>query len=151
PRGLHDRRRLRRFAATVRAADAVVAGNTYLAGEASRWARRAAVHVVPTCVDPSLYPLARHTRRGEGVRLVWIGSSSPVKGLEAIHPLLESVGEGCQGVCLKLICDRFLRLSRLPVVECSWSEATEAGELAAADVGISWVPDDLWSRGKCGL
>src|SRR5262249_49811461 len=55
PRGLHDRRRLRRFAATVRAADAVVAGNTYLAGEASRWAPRSAVHVVPTCVDPSLY------------------------------------------------------------------------------------------------
>ena len=23
--------------------------------------------------------------------------------------------------------------------------------MAAADVGISWVPDDLWSRGKCGL
>ncbi|MGE5754108.1 MAG: glycosyltransferase, partial [Planctomycetaceae bacterium] len=27
----------------------------------------------------------------------------------------------------------------------------EAEELAAGDVGISWVPDDLWSRGKCGL
>ena len=39
----------------------------------------------------------------------------------------------------------------LPVEECVWSEATEPAELAAADVGIGWVPDDPWSRGKCGL
>ena len=23
--------------------------------------------------------------------------------------------------------------------------------MAAGGVGVSWVPDDLWSRGKCGL
>ena len=32
-----------------------------------------------------------------------------------------------------------------------WSEATEASDLASGDVGVTWVPDDLWSRGKCGL
>ena len=39
----------------------------------------------------------------------------------------------------------------MPVVAVPWTEATEADVLAAGDVGISWVPDDLWSRGKCGL
>ena len=34
---------------------------------------------------------------------------------------------------------------------CRWSEEGEARDLAGADVGISWVPDDPWSRGKCGL
>src|SRR5262249_11724223 len=52
---------------------------------------------------------------------------------------------------LKLICDRFFTLSHLPVVPCPWSEAAEAANIAAADIGISWIPDDLWSRGKCGL
>ena len=33
----------------------------------------------------------------------------------------------------------------------NWSSATEATDLALADVGISWLPDDLWSQGKCGL
>jgi glycosyltransferase involved in cell wall biosynthesis len=52
---------------------------------------------------------------------------------------------------LKIICDRFLQLRHLPVLCCPWSAATEAVELASADIGISWLPGDLWSRGKCCL
>ncbi|MBI1914569.1 MAG: glycosyltransferase family 4 protein [Planctomycetes bacterium] len=149
PKGLHDCRRLRRFAATVRVADAVVAGNSYLADSARQHGGTA--RVIPTCVNPAVYSLAKHTRCGAGVQLVWIGSSSTLKGLEAITPLLETLGAECPGVRLKLVCDRFLRLRSLPVEECPWSEAGEAHALAEADVGIAWVPDDLWSRGKCGL
>jgi glycosyltransferase involved in cell wall biosynthesis len=54
-------------------------------------------------------------------------------------------------VRLKLVCDRFIAIPDLPVDPCPWAEATEPAELAAADVGIGWVPDDPWSRGKCGL
>src|SRR5262249_918684 len=50
-----------------------------------------------------------------------------------------------------LICDCFLRTPNLPIDECIWSEAAEASEIAAADIGIAQVPDDPWSRGKCGL
>jgi glycosyltransferase involved in cell wall biosynthesis len=50
-----------------------------------------------------------------------------------------------------LICDRFVHLPGLEIVDVPWSEATESAELAAADIGISWIPDDPWSRGKCGL
>jgi glycosyltransferase involved in cell wall biosynthesis len=39
----------------------------------------------------------------------------------------------------------------MPVVPIPWSEETEAAELADADAGVSWIPDDLWSRGTCGL
>jgi glycosyltransferase involved in cell wall biosynthesis len=52
---------------------------------------------------------------------------------------------------LKLICDSFLQIPNLAVDPCLWNPSTEALEIAAADVGISWVPDDPWSRGKCGL
>ena len=30
-------------------------------------------------------------------------------------------------------------------------EATEGLELATADIGVSWLPNDSWSRGDCGL
>jgi glycosyltransferase involved in cell wall biosynthesis len=149
PRGLHDPRRLRRFAAVARCADAVVAGNNFLA-DAARVRGAASVHVVPTCVEPSQYPLADH-RRGDGVSLVWIGSASTLQGLRQIAPLLEEVGRKCAGVRLKMVCDAFLTLRHLPVEAVRWTEAGEAKELADAEVGIAWVPDDDWSRGKCGL
>src|SRR5262249_14941614 len=106
--GLHDPGRLRRFAAVCRSADAVVAGNAFLADEARRRGV-AAVHVIPTCVDPSLYSPSRQDRRS-GLELVWIGSSSTLKGLKQIAPLLEYVGRSCPGVQLKLVCDSFFRL-----------------------------------------
>ena len=168
-RGLHSARRLRRFAATARACDAVVAGNAFLAAHAARWAGPNRVHVIPTCVDPTLYPPPQPSpARGEGerppsplsgggwgggasVQLVWVGSSSTLRGLEAARPTLEEIGRRVPGARLKILCDRFLRFDALPVVERRWSAAGEAAEIAAADVGISRVPDDDWSRGKCGL
>ncbi|HLJ96429.1 MAG TPA: glycosyltransferase family 4 protein [Gemmataceae bacterium] len=151
PKGLHSPRRLQRFAATVETADLVVAGNSYLRDQARRWQSDDRIRVIPTCVDPASYPLAEHRRAGEGVKLVWIGSSSTLTGLASIRPLLEKLGAQVPGLRLKLVCDRFWTLQHLSVVRCPWTQEGEAGALADADIGISWLPDDFWSRGKCGL
>ncbi len=175
-RGLHSAARLRRFAATVRAADAVIVGNAFLAEQAARFTSPDRVCHIPTCIDPDRYPLAEHVAQGPEevfggaarrsvrsrrrrtaapavtpVQLVWVGSSSTLQGLEAIRPLLEELGGRLPGLRLKLICDRFLELENLPVIASPWTEASEEVEIAAADIGISWLPDDDWSRGKCGL
>jgi glycosyltransferase involved in cell wall biosynthesis len=158
--GLHDARRQRRFQAVVAACDAVVAGNAWLAEAASRHTAAESVHVVPTCVEPAQYPedefpirpvCGRIGNSSSEITLVWIGSSSTLQGLERIRPLLEEIGARVPNVRLKVICDRFPKLERLPVVAVPWSAATEAAELASADVGIAWIPNDDWSRGKCGL
>ncbi len=60
-----------RFWVTVRAADVVIAGNDYLKRHAAAHVDAARVHVVPTCVDPAGYPLARHDAVG-AVR-AWFG------------------------------------------------------------------------------
>lgn len=151
-KGFQSGRRRRRFAAVVRLADAVIAGNRFLVDQAIQQGGSAErIHQIPTCVEPSRYPLAKHERAGNGVQLVWIGSSSTLRGLESIRPLLDFVGQRLPGLQLKLICDRFLSLAHLPTIACPWSETTEAAVIASADIGISWVPDDPWSRGKCGL
>jgi glycosyltransferase involved in cell wall biosynthesis len=150
PRGFDSRKRSRRFRSTIAAADLVVAGNPYLATEARRFTDPARVTIIPTCVDPSRYPVAT-PRAGDAVRLVWVGSSSTLQGLERFRDTLEAIGRAVPGMRLKLVCDRFLTLNHLPIDPVPWSEETEAVEIANADIGIGWVPDDPWSRGKCGL
>src|SRR5262245_29658655 len=150
-RGLKSTRRLQEFAVMMRAADAVVAGNDWLRDQAMRWTSPDRIQVIPTCVDPNLYPLAKHQEDARTVRLVWIGSSSTLQGLERIQPVLERLGQSFPGLRLQLICDKTLPLQSLPVDFRPWSQTTEAGDIAAGDIGISWLPDDAWSQGKCGL
>lgn len=150
-RGLNSPRRLQEFAAMICFADAVVAGNDWLGEQAMRWTSGDRIQVIPTCVDPSLYPQATHQSDARVVRLAWIGSSSTLQGLERIQPVLERLGQSFPGLRLQLICDKTLPLQSLPVDFRPWSQATEAGDIAAADIGISWMPDDAWSQGKCGL
>jgi glycosyltransferase involved in cell wall biosynthesis len=148
-KGFDDPRRARRFRATVQACDRIVAGNEYLAREACRWVPCRRVTVIPTCVDPDQYlPLAP---RLSPLTMVWVGSSSTLRGLEQFAPTLTAIGQAIPGIRLKLICDRFIEIPRLPVDRCSWSQERESFDIAAADIGIGWVPDDPWSRGKCGL
>ncbi|MBI3410685.1 MAG: glycosyltransferase family 4 protein [Planctomycetes bacterium] len=151
PDGLRSCKRQSGFERMVSAADAVVAGNAFLRDQACLHAGADRVVVVPTCIDPDRYPQAKHQRAKAGVRLVWIGSSSTMRGLEKISELLDEIGNNHPGLNLKIICDRNLSLRSLPVHFCRWSEQSEAAELADADIGISWLPPDDWSRGKCGL
>lgn len=148
-RGLAHPRQLRRFIKTVQAADVVVAGNDFLAAQASMWTTPDRVQMIPTCVDADRYSAAQHNH--DDVRLVWIGSSSTMRGLERIRPLLDELGRRFPRLRLHIICDAPFTLDNLPVDFSRWSSATEASDLAASDIGISWLPEDDWSRGKCGL
>ncbi len=149
-KGTQSRRRFRRFARTVKAADLVVAGNDFLKDAALRVVPHADADVIPTCIDPSRYQVAQHVRR-DRLHLVWIGSSSTLQGLERIRPILDAIGRAVPGTRLKLICDRFVGFEHLAVEPLPWCAANEARDLASADIGITWIPDDDWSRGKCGL
>ncbi len=114
-------------------------------------ARVERVHVIPTCVDPERYRMACHESSPRSVDLVWIGSSSTLRGLEEAGAIWERLSKAIPHLSLRLICDRFPASFPLRIVPVAWSEETEASELAAGQIGISWLPDDLWSRGKCGL
>lgn len=143
--------RLANFWATIYAADGVVAGNGFLKKQASAYVGAEKVHLIPTCVDAESYPTAQHHRRGAGVRLVWIGQHSTLPGLYVADPLLEAATARTPGLELRVVCNQFPRLHGVTVVPRQWSQAGEANELAEADIGISFLPDDEWSRGKCGL
>jgi glycosyltransferase involved in cell wall biosynthesis len=153
PRGIRSGRKLGRFGRTMRAADAVIAGNDFLADCAVRsGADPGRTHRIPTCVEPHDYPVAPHyAASGAQLDLVWIGSSSTLKGLEESRPIWAAIASALPNVRLRVICDRFPTNFPLPVVAIPWKRHTESAELARAQIGVGWLPADDWSRGKCGL
>ena len=151
PKRTESKVRMARFWATVYGADAVTVGNDYLKRFSSAFARPEQVRVIPTCVEPRRYHPASHRRVGSAARLVWIGQRSTLASLERARDRLAAAAGRLPGLALRVISDRSVRLPGVTVVPRRWSSATEAAELAEGDVGISWLPDDSWSRGKCGL
>ncbi len=151
PRGAASPKRFAQFRHMLQAADVVVAGNDFLHAQAAALTAPGKVVRIPTCVDPARYPLPPQRAEKRSVDLAWIGSSSTLRGLERIRGLLDQLGQRLPHLRLRVICDRPLQLDNLATDFCAWSEATEATDLAEADVGISWLPDDAWSAGKCGL
>jgi glycosyltransferase involved in cell wall biosynthesis len=144
-------RREKRFAAMVQAADAIIAGNDFLAKLAGRFTDPAKVRRIPTCVRSEGYLPSQYPTQPNNPRLVWIGSASTVKTLQSAAIHLQAVVRAVPKAQLKLICDVFPEDLPIAVIQCPWSAKREAAELADAAVGISWLPDDPWSQGKCGL
>jgi hypothetical protein len=146
-----SRIRLARFRRTVRAADAVLGGNDYLTQFASAFVDPSRVHFVPTCVEPSWYPMASHRRNGSWARLGWIGQGCMLPSLNAMEAQLLAVQQRLPNIALRVISDALPHMTGMKMELRRWSSATEASELAATDIGISWLCDDLWGQGKCGL
>lgn len=130
----------------MRRARLVLAGNSYLAGEARRHARR--VEVVPTCVDPGRQPMHEHGER-EPVTVGWIGSRTTGAYLDAVLPAFARLNRDRLRARLVLVgADPALRA---PWIEHRpWSAASERDDLAGFDLGIMPLPDTDWARGKCG-
>jgi len=147
-----SRVRLSRFRRILRAADAVLTGNEYLTQFALAYtADPSRVHFVPTCVDPSWYSLASHRRTGSCVRLGWIGQRCMLPSLDVMEEHLTAVCCRLPDISLRVISDALPQRTVLRTELRPWSSATETAELTATDIGISWLCDDLWSMGKCGL
>ena len=138
----------RRFLATARAVDRVVAGNEYLADLFRR--EGAVTTVLPTVVDPSHYQLKTHAA-GDRPTLVWIGSKSTLPYLSQFAPALSEAARRVPGLRLITIADVPLPDLPLPTEHVPWSVQTESAALCRGDIGIAPSPEDRWTLGKCGF
>lgn len=144
----HARRRvLRRLHATLNAADVVLVGNRYLADYATQFSR--SVVILPTVIDTNRYPARQHCANAKPV-IGWIGHSVNHPYLIAMQPMLARLAV-TQSFRLLIVSDKDLVLPGIKVENRRWSEDTEVADILDMDVGIMPMPDDRWSRGKCGL
>lgn len=141
--------REKRFARTVTLADHVIAGNNYLAEHARR--HNPNVHVIPTGLDVDQYNVTREKPTDGQTRLVWIGSRSTLPYLESLKDILDEIGRRHDNVTLRIICDAFFDLQNMHVEKIPWSLQTQAADLTTCDIGLAPLPDDPFTRGKCGF
>ena len=81
----------------------------------------------------------------------WTGSHSTLKYLHAIEPVLQKLENQFPFISFLIIADQPppLHLARLTFIK--WNPQTEIADLLKMDIGIMPLPDDEWSKGKCGF
>lgn len=130
--------------------DLVFAGNQYLADYARRLTSN--VEVVPTTIDTDRHVRHPVARNGGPVCIGWTGSPTTVKHFELALPALRRVKERFgERVRFKLIGDPSYRRPELGLEVLPWRAETEIEDLSDIDIGLMPLPDDEWSKGKCGL
>lgn len=140
--------RMKRFAATARLVDHIIAGNEFLAAKACKF--NAAVTLIPTSLDPDRYDI-QASKSDRHFDLVWIGSKATRKYLMDAIPWIALAAAHIPNLRLKFIADFDLPDFGIPTLPVKWQKETEAAEIASAHLGIAPMRDDDWSRGKCAL
>lgn len=145
-----------KFEAIAGVVDHVIAGSDILAAECRKFAK--AVSIVPTCVDVSRYEVKQHQRLDHtyGVPVIgWTGTSSNLQYFSLVADALMDLGRLIP-FKLIIVADEAARnlMPANPVVVpefIPWSPESETSALLRFDVGIMPLPDDDWSRFKCGF
>jgi len=137
----------RKIDQVMRHAATIIAGNQYLA-ERAKSAGAQRVEVIPTVVDIERYPGAN---RGEHTRFTigWIGSPTSSRFLSLIGPVFAWVTKNFD-VRNVAVGARRSTVKGLPIEVQDWSEKTEVQAIQSFDIGIMPMPDEPWTRGKCG-
>jgi glycosyltransferase involved in cell wall biosynthesis len=131
-----------------RMASHVMAGNPYLAEYARRVNQR--VTLVPTTIDTEKYTVPARKAETDWLTIGWTGSFSTVQHLDTLRSALEKLATRAR-FRLRVIGTSSYQLHGVDVEAMAWRSATELEDLKAIDIGIMPLPNDAWSKGKCGL
>lgn len=126
-------------------------GNNYLASFARRY--NANVSIIPTTVDTVHLHRTSTSSKVENrkVTIGWTGSHSTLKYLQVIVPVLKSLEAKYPYVETLVIADRNPTLPLQNFTFRSWNKESEMHDLSGIDIGIMPLPDDDWTKGKCGF
>lgn len=126
----------------------VMVGNPYLADYARQYNDN--VTVIPTTIDTEKYAIKNRSNSATVPVIGWTGSFSTVQHLDTLRGVLEKLAR-TERFRLRVIGTPRYEIEGVEVEALPWRSETEIEDLEPIDVGIMPLPDDLWSKGKCGL
>lgn len=129
-------------------ADIVVVGNSYLLDYAKQFSRT--VTLIPTVVDTEnkFFPLPYTS--GPIPIIGWTGSHTTLPYLEALEEVLFRVNS-YHPFEMVIMANKPPKFKKLPYRFIQWSESLEAKALSEISIGIMPLPNDEWTKGKCGF
>lgn len=130
--------------------DLIIAGNKYLHDFAAEY--NSNVMIIPTTIDTDTYQPMQISRDPQKVVIGWSGSITTIRHFEIAVPFLrilkKKYGERLE---FRVIGDGNYSNDELGIKGKPWIMEDEVRELCSFDIGIMPMPDDGWTRGKCGL
>lgn len=131
--------------------DMVFAGNRYLFEYALSENKN--VKIVPTTIDTAEYiKIEVPGKNPHKICIGWSGSFSTITffthSLPALYEIKKKYGDK---VYFKVIGDGSYRNDELNIKGLPWKKDTEVYDLSEIDIGIMPLPNDEWTKGKCGL
>lgn len=137
------------FRRSVKIADMIVVGSSYLAEQAKPF--NSNVRILPLGLDTNEYNVQAPRSNDNKVRLAWVGSESTLPYIKEISPVLEEIGSRCDNVVLRLICDDFFDLENMAVEKYIWSRERRSIDIAGCDIGLAPLPGNRFTEGKCSF
>lgn len=126
----------------------VMVGNPYLEEYARQF--NPCVTMVPTTIDTQKYTIAPNQPASDPPVIGWTGSFSTVQHLDTLRGALQKLAQS-ERFRLRVIGTPAYELEGVEVEAMPWRSATELDDLRPIDIGVMPLPDDSWSKGKCGL
>lgn len=132
-------------------ADVVIAGNKYLADYAKHHNEN--VIIIPTTIDTDYHRKINFSNTPKNkICIGWTGSITTIKHFEHAVPLLKKLKDKYQNkIEIKVIGDVNYTNESIGVKGIEWNSETEIEDLSTIDIGIMPLPNDEWTKGKCGL
>ncbi len=125
----------------------VMAGNEYLADYARKV--NANVTIIPTTIDTQKYEVIERPPNDIPV-IGWSGSHSTAQHLDTLRETLRELAK-TETFRLRVIGAGDYKIRGVDLESIAWNAATEVDDLRRIDIGVMPLPDDQWSKGKCGL
>jgi glycosyltransferase involved in cell wall biosynthesis len=135
---------------TIAASACVLAGNDFLKSYALQFNPN--VMRIPSTIDTERYRSVTKVQTDEVLTIGWSGSITTIKHFNSAIPALLAIKEKYRDkVRFVVIGDPLYRHPDLGIIGQAWNAETEPEDLTGMDIGIMPLPNDEWTRGKCGL
>ncbi len=129
-------------------ATVVSVGNQFLADFAKQYNSNVVIN--PTTIDTDDHHNTTTDHSNQTFIIGWTGSHSTVQYLDLIKDVLERL-EKKYTFEFHVICDTPPRFKLKSMVFKTWTKNLEIEELLKFNVGVMPLPDEIWTKGKCGF